>query len=116
LTGIGSCYFDSSPAVFITGQVNRHEQKGDRPVRQLGFQETDIVTMAQPITKAAWRVKTPEELPALLENAFELAVKGRPGPVLIDIPMDVQRAEIDPPTQARVATKLTSDIAPTFWK
>ncbi|MFM7868824.1 MAG: thiamine pyrophosphate-binding protein, partial [Planctomycetaceae bacterium] len=44
LTGVGSAYFDSSPAVFITGQVNRHEQRGDRPVRQLGFQETDVVT------------------------------------------------------------------------
>src|SRR6201988_3990864 len=41
LTGIGSCYFDSSPAVFLTGQVNRYEQKGDRNIRQLGFQETD---------------------------------------------------------------------------
>src|SRR6202040_4167847 len=59
LTGIGSCYFDSSPAVFITGQVNRDEQKGDRKIRQLGFQETDIVAMAGPITKAAWKVKTP---------------------------------------------------------
>src|SRR4030095_7474701 len=45
LTGIGSCYFDSSPAVFLTGQVNRSEQKGDRRIRQLGFQETDIVAM-----------------------------------------------------------------------
>ncbi|HEX7772781.1 MAG TPA: thiamine pyrophosphate-binding protein, partial [Pyrinomonadaceae bacterium] len=45
LTGIGSCYFDSSPAVFITGQVNRAEQKGERQIRQLGFQETDIVAM-----------------------------------------------------------------------
>jgi acetolactate synthase I/II/III large subunit len=62
LTGIGSCYFDSSPAVFITGQVNRHEQKGSRPIRQLGFQETDIVSMAKPITKAAWQVQTPEDL------------------------------------------------------
>lgn len=53
LTAIGSCYFDSTPTVFITGQVNRHEQKGDRAVRQLGFQETDIVTMAKPVTKAA---------------------------------------------------------------
>src|ERR1019366_9051769 len=58
LTGIGSCYFDSSAAVFITGQVNRHEQKGDRPIRQLGFQETDIVSMVKPITKAAWRVQS----------------------------------------------------------
>ena len=91
LTGIGSCYFDSSPAVFITGQVNRNEQKGERPIRQLGFQETDIVPIARPITKAAWQVRSPEELPRVLNAAFELAVAGRPGPVLVDIPMDVQR-------------------------
>jgi acetolactate synthase-1/2/3 large subunit len=95
LTGIGSCYFDSSPAVFITGQVNRNEQKGERAIRQLGFQETDIVPMAAPITKAAWRVTGPEEVPSMLERAFDLATDKRPGPVLLDIPMDVQRAEID---------------------
>src|ERR1700675_972034 len=80
LTGIGSCYFDSSPAVFLTGQVNRNEQKGDRKIRQLGFQETDIVAMATPITKAAWKIETPEELPVLLHRAFVLATEGRPGP------------------------------------
>ncbi len=95
LTGIGSCYFDSSPAVFITGQVNRHEQKGERMVRQLGFQETDIVAMAKPITKAAWMVNSAEELPEALRRAFALAVEGRPGPVLLDIPMDVQRDATD---------------------
>src|ERR1019366_6926515 len=94
LTGIGSCHFDSSPAVFITGQVNRDEQKGDRRIRQLGFQETDIVSMAGPITKAAWKINAPEEIPQMLERAFELATSGRPGPVLLDVPMDVQRAEI----------------------
>ncbi|MCX6851589.1 MAG: thiamine pyrophosphate-binding protein, partial [Verrucomicrobia bacterium] len=94
LTAIGSCYFDSTPAVFITGQVNRHEQKGDRAIRQLGFQETDIVAMARPVTKAAWLVNNPDDLPRLLEEAFDLASSGRPGPVLIDVPMDVQRAEI----------------------
>ncbi len=97
LTGVGSCYFDSSPAVFITGQVNRNEQKGDRQIRQLGFQETDIVSMAKPITKAAWLVQTPEEIPELLDRAFTLAVSGRPGPVLVDIPMDVQRMDIAVP-------------------
>ncbi len=91
LTGIGSCYFDSVPAVFITGQVNRHEQKGDRAIRQLGFQETDIVSMARPITKGAWLVNDPASLPAILDEAFRLAMEGRPGPVLIDVPMDVQR-------------------------
>ncbi len=94
LTAIGSCYFDSTPTVFITGQVNRHEQKGDRAVRQLGFQETDIVSMAKPVTKAAWLVNQPDDLPRLLDEAFALATSGRPGPVLLDIPMDVQRAQI----------------------
>jgi len=95
LTAIGSCYFDSVPTVFITGQVNRHEQKGNRAIRQLGFQETDIVSMARPVTKAAWLVNDPADLPAMLEAAFNLALSGRPGPVLVDIPMDVQRAEIE---------------------
>ncbi len=97
LTGIGSCYFDSSPAVFITGQVNRAEQKGERQIRQLGFQETDIVAMAKPITKAAWQVRDESELPEMLARAFNVATTGRPGPVLLDIPMDVQRADVQAP-------------------
>jgi acetolactate synthase-1/2/3 large subunit len=105
LTGIGSCYFDSSPAVFITGQVNRDEQKGDRAIRQLGFQETDIVTMAAPITKWAVKIKSPEEVVGALVQAFELAVSGRPGPVLIDIPMDIQRVLIEVPEQDAASDK-----------
>lgn len=97
LTGIGSCYFDSVPAVFITGQVNLHEQKGEKKIRQLGFQETDIVTMAHPITKAAWSVKSSDEIPYLLDKAFHLATSGRPGPILLDIPMDIQRQDISNP-------------------
>jgi acetolactate synthase-1/2/3 large subunit len=92
LTGIASCYFDSTPAVFITGQVNRNEMRGDRAIRQMGFQETDIVALASPITKAAWQVETPEQLPVLLGRSFRLAKSGRPGPVLLDVPMDIQRA------------------------
>jgi acetolactate synthase-1/2/3 large subunit len=96
LTGIGSCYFDSTPAVFITGQVNRHELKGDRGIRQLGFQETDIVAMATPITKACFQISDPNTIPIIFEQAFKIALEGRPGPVLIDIPMDVQRIQIEP--------------------
>ena len=95
LTGIGSCYFDSTPAIFITGQVNRHELKGNRGLRQLGFQETDIVTMARPITKYCVQVLDPNQIPQTLEKAYTVALEGRPGPVLIDIPMDVQRIQID---------------------
>ena len=115
LTGIGSCYFDSSPAVFITGQVNRNEQKGERAIRQLGFQETDIVSMAAPITKAAWRVTSPEEVPDLLARAFSLATSGRPGPVLIDVPMDVQRADIATPQIFQPTTDESLKIDASVW-
>ena len=97
LTALGSCHFDSTPAVFITGQVNRAEQKRDRPIRQLGFQETDVVAMAEPIAKAAMRVEAIEDLPRRLTEAFALARAGRPGPVLVDIPLDLQLAEVEAP-------------------
>ncbi|HNQ88767.1 MAG TPA: thiamine pyrophosphate-binding protein [Verrucomicrobiota bacterium] len=102
LTAIGSLYFDSFPAVFITGQVNRNELKGNRDMRQAGFQETDIVSMARPVTKAAWLVDRPDRLPGLLQEAFDIARRGRPGPVLLDIPMDVLRADVDVPDEVRV--------------
>ena len=100
LTGIAGAYFDSSPAVFITGQVNRNERRGRRGIRQQGFQETDIVAMARPVTKAAREVGDAASFPALLEEAFALAVEGRPGPVLLDIPMDVQTSEVPWPLPA----------------
>ena len=56
LTGIASCYFDSIPCIFITGQVNTHEIKKVDNIRQLGFQETDIVSMSKPITKGSFQV------------------------------------------------------------
>ncbi|GBF72229.1 putative acetolactate synthase, partial [Paenibacillus sp. 598K] len=96
MTGIGSCYFDSVPALFITGQVNTYEFKFDRPLRQLGFQETDIVSIVKPLVKWAYLVEKPEEIRYALEKALALAQDGRPGPVLLDLPMNVQRAEINP--------------------
>lgn len=105
LTAVGDCYFDSVPAVFITGQVNRNEQKGDHQVRQLGFQETDVVSMAKPITKWAYAISEPEEVIPVLRRAFDLAESGRPGPVLIDIPMDVQIAEVAVPESAPPAAR-----------
>jgi len=96
LTGVGSCYFDSIPVVFITGQVNLYEQKGSKKVRQAGFQETDIVSMARPITKMARMIRSARELPQALDEAFRAATEGRPGPVLLDIPMNVQKEELSP--------------------
>ena len=98
VTGIGSCWFDSVPCLFITGQVNTYEYKFDRPVRQIGFQETDIVSVVKPLTKYAVLVTEPESIRYHLEKAVWLAQSGRPGPVLLDIPMNVQRTQIDPDT------------------
>jgi acetolactate synthase-1/2/3 large subunit len=95
ITGIGSCYFDSIPCLFITGQVNTYEYKFERTVRQIGFQETDIVAIVNPIVKKAQLVRDEKEIRNIMEESFYLAKKGRPGPVLIDIPLNIQRADID---------------------
>ena len=96
ITGIGSCYFDSIPCLFITGQVNTYEYKFGRPVRQIGFQETDIVTIVKPIVKKATFVKNEREIRYILEESFDLIKDRRPGPVLLDIPLNIQRTDIYP--------------------
>jgi len=98
VTGIGSCWFDSVPCLFITGQVNTYEYKFDQPVRQIGFQETDIVSVVKPLTKYAELLVDAEMIRYHLEKAVYLAQSGRPGPVLLDIPMNIQRAQIEPDT------------------
>jgi len=96
ITGIGDAYFDSIPVVFITGQVNTYEYKYDKRIRQQGFQETDIVSIVRPITKFATMVTNAQNIRLELEKAFHIATEGRPGPVLLDIPMDIFRASIEP--------------------
>ena len=94
ITGIGDCYFDSVPAIFITGQVNTFEIKPNNAIRQLGFQETDILSMVKPITKLAVQIKNPQDIIKQLDLAYSTSISGRHGPVLIDIPMDIQRSQI----------------------
>lgn len=94
LTGVADAYFDSIPCVFITGQVNVGELEHDPTVRQNGFQEMDIVSVASAITKYAVQIRRAEDVPAALDRAFHLAMEGRKGPVLLDIPMNVQRSEL----------------------
>jgi len=98
ITGICNAYMDSIPTVFITGQVNSYEQKGDLNVRQRGFQETDIVSIVKPITKYAVSVNSVDELRESLDRAFYEADHGRKGPALLDIAMNVTRLDIDPAT------------------
>lgn len=96
ITGICNAYFDSIPAIFITGQVNTFECKNKLGVRQKGFQETDIVGMVEKVTKYAAYVESHENIRYYLEKAYYMAMEGRKGPVLLDIPMNVQRADINP--------------------
>lgn len=96
ITGIGSAFFDSIPCLYITGQVNTYEYKFSKDMRQLGFQETDIVSIVKPITKYAFMITEPNSIKYQLQKAIFLAKSGRPGPVLIDIPMNIQRTQINP--------------------
>lgn len=96
VTGIADAYFDSIPVLYITGQVNTYEYKYDKPIRQQGFQETDVVSIVKPITKYAKLVDKAEDIRYELDKAIYIALSGRKGPVLLDLPMNIQRAEVDP--------------------
>jgi acetolactate synthase I/II/III large subunit len=97
ITGIACSYFDSIPSLHITGQVNQRESSSfhSANVRQAGFQETRIVDMVKPITKYAVMVTSAAALREELAKAYSIAISGRMGPVLVDVPMDIQQAEID---------------------
>jgi acetolactate synthase-1/2/3 large subunit len=95
ITGICNAYFDSIPCIFITGQVNTFEAKEGLSIRQKGFQETDIVSMVQGVTKYAVYASDPNKIKYYLDKAFSIANTGRKGPVLLDIPMNVFRADVD---------------------
>lgn len=100
ITGIACSYFDSIPSLHICGQVNTYEQqdghKSTAKVRQVGFQETDIINIVKPITKYSYKLKNASEIRYILEKAYHIATNGRPGPVLIDIPMNFQKIKVDP--------------------
>lgn len=95
ITGICNAYFDSIPVIFITGQVNSFESKDGYHLRQRGFQETNIVDMVKDVTKYAVYVEDANKIGYYLEKAYQIAISGRKGPVLLDIPMNIQRAEIE---------------------
>lgn len=109
VTPIGNCYYDSVSAIFITGQVNQQYMRKDDNLRQIGFQETPIVSIVGPITKYATIVKDPKKIRYELEKCFSVATSGRPGPVLLDIPIDVQKSEIDPSKLASYSPRVSTN-------
>lgn len=95
ITGVTAGWIDSTPMIIISGQSKRDDLVGDKRVRQIGSQEVQIVPMVTPITKYAVQVLEPTEIRYHLEKAYYEATNGRPGPVWLDIPLDVQAIMLD---------------------
>ena len=89
ITAVATAYMDSIPMVILTGQVNTYQIGKDV------FQEADITGSTEPFTKHNYLIKDEKDIPRIIKEAFYIARTGRPGPVLIDIPMDLQNKEID---------------------
>mgnify|MGYP006190814781 FL=1 len=96
ITGLAGAWFESTPALFVSGQVKRADLKGDSGLRQLGTQELDIVSVVTPLTKYAVCLLDPLRVRYELEKALRLMLNGRKGPVWLDVPLDVQATEIVP--------------------
>lgn len=114
ITGVAGAWVDSIPMIVISGQTKSTltiESSG-LPLRCLGNQEIDIVPVVKPITKNAVMIHKPEEIRRELEKALYLSVNGRPGPVWIDIPLDIQGSKIDPDTLEGYMPTEQPDYAP----
>ena len=101
VTGVAGAWLDSTPMLIVSGQVKRPDRMFDKEgqplgMRQLGVQEVDIVSIVKPITKYAVTVLEPNDIRYHLEKAVYIALHGRPGPVWIDLPLDVQASQIEP--------------------
>jgi acetolactate synthase I/II/III large subunit len=111
LSAVPGAWFDSIPVVIVSGQVRLPLIADYTRVRQLGPQEVNIIPMVQPVTKWAKTIREPANIAADLDAAFAAATSGRPGPVWIDVPLDVQAAEIDlgPPAPAALPERAPND-------
>jgi len=113
ITGVLDAWQDSVPCIFISGQSKQKEtiRNSRLPLRQFGVQETDIVSIVKPITKYAVMVTDPADISYHLEKAVHLATTGRPGPVWLDIPLDIQSACIH---KDRLTHFNAKDLAPGY--
>ncbi|SCY74455.1 thiamine pyrophosphate-binding protein [Butyrivibrio sp. INlla14] len=93
ISGIANAYYDSIPVFYITGQINTYEYAGIKGKRQQGFQECDIVSMVRTVTKKAVQLTKEDDIQDVLDDLWVTANSGRKGPVLLDIPMNLQRTD-----------------------
>ena len=109
ITCAGNCFYDSVPCLFITGQIKQQFMRPEESIRQIGFQESDQVGCFTPVTKYSVMVKKPEDIRYQLEKCIHLMKSGRPGPVHMDIPMDISKAMIDPDSLIGYDVELEKD-------
>ena len=94
LGGLADAWFDGFPIMGISGNVSTREMKGFSGVRQNGFQEMDLVSLTRNITKYSVTANTPEGFADIVNRAYNMALLGRKGGVVIDFPLDIQQADI----------------------
>lgn len=111
ITGVANAYFDSIPTLFISGDLSKRYEKCGLPLRQDGFQSTDIISIVRPITKYAEQVRAPEDIRYCLERAIYEAMHGRRGSTYLSIPHWVQKAEIEPSSLRAFSPKETEPAA-----
>ena len=96
VTGLAGAWLDATPVIFISGQAKRVDLVGNQKIRQFGIQEVNIVELVKSVTKYAVQLQDADDILYELEKATALAREGKPGPVWLDIPLDIQASRIDP--------------------
>lgn len=112
VTAVLGAWLDSSPVFFVSGQVKSADLKAGTGLRMLGVQEADIVSIVQPITKAAITLTDPQAVAEVFDQLEHAALSGRRGPVWLDVPLDIQAARIDPSTLRRAVRTETAQHGP----
>jgi len=95
VTGLVGAYIDSIPVIFISGQAKRADLIGDQKIRQFGIQEVDIISIVHSYTKYAVQIQNPDDIRYEMEKAASIAISDRPGPVWIDVPLDIQASDVN---------------------
>ena len=96
ITGLAGAWLDATPVIFLSGQAKRADLVNGQGIRQFGIQEINIIDIVKPITKYAVQLQDPQDILYELEKATALAKEGKPGPVWLDIPLDIQASQVDP--------------------
>ena len=96
ITGLAGAWLDATPVIFLSGQAKRADLVNGQGIRQFGIQEIGIVELVKSVTKYAVQVRDAQEIRYELEKATALAKAGKPGPVWLDIPLDIQASQVDP--------------------